>query len=483
MPLAIMDRDSQPEEASQKMAHDEPETGDEDNSNVSDTDSNLDTTSTQAKGMAKAKAKAKSKAKARAKAKAKAKAQAKAKAKTTSKVKAKPAATTSREHATARAAAMKAAAEAAADDADDDEDHDDTPAEAEPAQAKPAKANTGQAKPMKAKPEKAVMPATGSGSASSAAVVKLEPHEYPPIPKVAAQVMNHALKRLSSQGQPELSQQFKGLKTQAAKRQFYYETYLMDPRTSKKSAKKDLEVEEVEDESMTKGWFTDDKIAGLMGFTPDLKDYDAKKAACVKGLPEKAHEKEELSNLGVKLYYYEYKENKSSNVKKRRVSLSEQVELEAPDFETARGQLQQSLPERGMPPPPKPNPKPDVPKHIGEYVSAHSKLAGLLSAVASLINKGSILKEKLQALEGQPEKANLASAYLTELHKVLPIISNSFADVTKEFAKYSKDIPKDSTEENAKKWADNLVNLHHKMSTHRQCYNSSLAPMLTFAGK
>ena len=73
---------------------------------------------------------------------------------------------------------------------------------------------------------------------------------------------------------------------------------------------------------------------------PQNDNYSKLKKAACQGCPERDHEDENLSALGVKQYYYEHRVAKSSSSKKRLLELEEEVdEVAAEDFEEIRKKL------------------------------------------------------------------------------------------------------------------------------------------------
>ena len=129
-------------------------------------------------------------------------------------------------------------------------------------------------------------------------------------------------------------------KSQQEKRAFYYKVYLLDPEVSAKVvAKKDTQ-EEDDNETVQKGWFTDDEVAQFKGILPQNENYSKLKEAACHGCPERDHEDENLAALGVRQYYYEHRVAKSSSSKKRLLELEEEVdEVAAEDFEEIRKKL------------------------------------------------------------------------------------------------------------------------------------------------
>ena len=152
--------------------------------------------------------------------------------------------------------------------------------------------------------------------------------------------MNQKLKALTKAGKPGLQEGLSRCKSQQEKRAFYYEVCLLDPEVSaKKVAKKDTQ-EEDDNETVQKGWFTDDEVAQFKGILPQNENYSKLKEAACQGCPERDHEDENLAALGVKQYYYEHRLAKSSSSKKRLLELEEEVdEVAAQDFEEIRKKL------------------------------------------------------------------------------------------------------------------------------------------------
>ncbi|CAE6911750.1 unnamed protein product [Symbiodinium sp. CCMP2592] len=180
-------------------------------------------------------------------------------------------------------------------------------------------------------PKKGASPKRATSAAAKA---------HPKIGQSEAKKMNQKLKALAKAGKTALPDAFAKCKSQAEKRQFFYEVYLLDPEISERRvAKTDVQAEEDRDDTQ-KGWFTDDEIAGFKGIFPHSSDYSSLKKACVQDLLEREHEDENLAKLGIKQYYFEHCKTFSSSSKKRELQLEENVgDVGQEDFEEIRKKL------------------------------------------------------------------------------------------------------------------------------------------------
>ena len=132
---------------------------------------------------------------------------------------------------------------------------------------------------------------------------------------------------LSKEGKPALRNAWEKANqagSQQAKREFYYNVFLLDPNVSQKAVHKESLERLQENETTTKGWMTDP-------LDPDFKQLC--KAAC-EGLKERPHEVEKWAAKGMKQYYVEKELNtEETRAKESSTKALQCVDgLEAEDF-------------------------------------------------------------------------------------------------------------------------------------------------------
>ena len=153
-----------------------------------------------------------------------------------------------------------------------------------PRKSKDAKAaNT---TPLKAEPKSPAAP-----KASTA------PKDLPRIPQSEAKKMHQKLKTLKQKGDSSLADKHDKCASQAEKRNFYYNVYMLDPSVSAKAVlKKDIDMQGTVTTEQ-EGWWTQDQICGHKPHNPAYKELAV---AAVAGLEERPHEDPELAKLGLK---------------------------------------------------------------------------------------------------------------------------------------------------------------------------------------
>ena len=142
-----------------------------------------------------------------------------------------------------------------------------------------------------AKPRNAEESLPGEGTPKAPVpVVKMEPGQFPPIPKRDAQNMHKKLAKQKKAGRTDLAEKHQKCHSQQEKREFFYTTYSLDPEVSKKAVtKSDLDSESTVTKSTT-GWFTKDQVAQDKGVLPSNPRYSELLDASVAGLKERPHE-------------------------------------------------------------------------------------------------------------------------------------------------------------------------------------------------
>ena len=131
-----------------------------------------------------------------------------------------------------------------------------------------------------------------------------------PPPKGGARVwhdVRNQVDSLAKKGKPELKEAWKKAKTEGhqAKREFYYNIFLLSPEVARKSIHKESSQEVAQTSSLQKGWMTIFKHGTLQGLDPaDPNFHDLCLKAC-EGLPTREHENPGLAKAGVLQVYAE----------------------------------------------------------------------------------------------------------------------------------------------------------------------------------
>lgn len=293
---------------------------------------------------------------------------------------------------------------------------------------------------------------------------------HPKIGQSEAKKMNQKLKALTKAGKTALPQAFAKCKSQAEKRQFFYEVYLLDPEISaKRVAKKDLQAEEDRDDTQ-KGWFTDDEIASFKGifFHRSESDYSSLKKACVQDLLERDHEDENLAKLGIKQYYFEHCKTFSSSSKKRELELEENVQdVSQEDFEEIRKKLKGATTQKmisggqsGRLPGEGKDKEAEVRiDHEQNYKDQRKKLTGHLTQVSTELSTVELLK---LSLGKNLKKHKMASVVLEQVVELEGKLSSCKKEVMENQQKFPRQPEKDH-EELASKLAEVVASISEKL--------------------
>ncbi|CAE6957805.1 unnamed protein product [Symbiodinium sp. CCMP2592] len=319
--------------------------------------------------------------------------------------------------------------------------------------------------PAKAPPVKMelVSPKKGA-SPKRAATAAAKAH--PKIGQSEAKKMNQQLKALAKAGKTALPDTFAKCKSQAEKRQFFYEVYLLDPEISERRvAKTDVQAEEDRDDTQ-KGWFTDDEIAGFKGIFPHSSDYSSLKKACVQDLLEREHEDENLAKLGIKQYYFEHCKTFSSSSKKRELQLEENVgDVGQEDFEEIRKKLKGAATQKmiskgqsGRLPGEGKDKEAEVRiDHEQNYKDQRKKLTGQLTQVSTELATVELLKVSLD--HKKHKMATVVLAQVAELESKLYSCKKEVMDSQHMFPKQ----PEKDHEELASKLAAVVASISEKL--------------------
>ena len=175
-------------------------------------------------------------------------------------------------------------------------------AEAEPAKASAPKPAEAPAKASAPKPAKAPPPKPAQASVS-----KPEKKSLAPPSKAAWNDLKYQCQTLAKKGKTHLQKAWQEAQSQGqmAKREFYYNIFLLDPDVAHKQVRKESLQRHTEESTVEKGWMTKWKIGKLEGADPTLPNFESLCDLAVKGLAETSHENEAWAEAGVKQYYFE----------------------------------------------------------------------------------------------------------------------------------------------------------------------------------
>ena len=209
---------------------------------------------------------------------------------------------------------------------------------ATPKRRKPERAE--ETEPEKASEDETEKPVAMSSKPGKAATAKAKPEkaDLPPPPKAAWSDMAYQLKKLKNSGKGgEMLKAWDEAqaKGQLAKRQFYYNVFLLDANASKKEIHKSS-LERLTDESTKlKGWVTKWEVGKLHGADPAMPNFEALCDAACEGLKSRDHEVEAWAKLGIQQYYLEKRmmdkekhSNESLTQAKQQVEVEEQEDFE-----------------------------------------------------------------------------------------------------------------------------------------------------------
>ena len=200
---------------------------------------------------------------------------------------------------------------------------------------------------------------------------------------------------------------------QKAKREFYYNVFLLDPNVSKKSVHKESLERLQEVSTVTSGWMTKFQIAKLQGADPQDPDFQNLADLAVEGLEERPHEISAWAAKGIK-QYKATKEMGTNLVKVRESTTSAKQEVDDMAQEEF-AQAEQALmvqPETKQVVLGSRRGKPEEKKaeEVGlaeEYSQAYKSLKRAVAALSSALDKASLLKESLSKAKSQsPQQQN-----------------------------------------------------------------------------
>ncbi len=205
---------------------------------------------------------------------------------------------------------------------------------------------------------------------------------------------------------PHLMEAWKGKKTQAEKRQFYYEVFLLDPLVSQKSVHKEACQRNYSLQRQVEGWMTKVEIGKLEGADPCMPNFLELCDAAVQGLPERDHEVKAWALKGLKQYQYSKKLHQENNVEDSSLVKAEQSVqgLEQDAFQKVEDSLKMvptmmpvtigGKPAKALGDQPKPQPeKADAWEH---YKKCASLLKKAINSFCTQVNKVTTLKKSLE---------------------------------------------------------------------------------------
>ena len=156
------------------------------------------------------------------------------------------------------------------------------------------------------------------------AVVKNEPASSI-IPRNEKDRMDRSLKKMAKEGNPGPLAEYKSRVGKLAKRNFYWNTFVLDPKCSEFTVTETKAQKRTESEKIQPGWRTAEFVAEKQGWRPGVPNYEAKLKIAVKGLKSKEHDDQEMRDIGEMLYWYEHVEIESISKRTRVLEGKQQV--------------------------------------------------------------------------------------------------------------------------------------------------------------
>lgn len=300
-----------------------------------------------------------------------------------------------------------------------------------PRKSKDAKA--AERTPVKAEPKSPAAP-----KASTA------PKDLPRIPQSEAKKMHQKLKTLKQKGDSSLADKYDKCASQAEKRNFYYNVYMLDPSVSAKAVlKKDIDMQGTVTTEQ-EGWWTQDQICGHKGVLPHNPAYKELAVAAVAGLEERPHEDPELAKLGLKQYKFCVVEHKAKSKKMQGLELKESVaEVDTDDFHAMRlavsgGTKQVMIGTKKDKEALKDREKDkDAESEQGEeepladqYKTAYKKAKAALNSLSSELSGLEVVEGKLAEVEGHDK---MKVAYKEQLEASMELLQDAKQDALKRF--------------------------------------------------
>ena len=170
----------------------------------------------------------------------------------------------------------------------------------------PAKASP--ARPPNKEPEQGTRPAAAASNLGpSTSLPKAKAKALPAPDNKAWQDANYQTKALAKKGKGDLQKQWENCRTQAEKRNWYYNIFLLSPEVSVKQVHKSSLEKAKQVSGEQEGWVTKWAAAKLVGIPENHPEFDALADDAVAGLPERPRENPKLAAKDIKQYYYKGK--------------------------------------------------------------------------------------------------------------------------------------------------------------------------------
>ena len=220
--------------------------------------------------------------------------------------------------------------------------------------AQPAEAQETPAPKPAASPAPEPAEAEAAKPAKPAKASKSDKQTLPPPSKAAWNDLKYQCQTLAKKGKSHLQKAWQEAQSlgHMAKRDFYYNIFLLDPDVAHKQVHKESLQRHTEESTVEKGWMTKWKVGKLEGADPSLPNFESLCDLAVKGLPERSHENEAWAEAGVKQYYFEKEVSHLEKLSHESLTkASQQVGGEAlndQDFERVEAHLQVTGPPQRM---------------------------------------------------------------------------------------------------------------------------------------
>ena len=220
--------------------------------------------------------------------------------------------------------------------------------------AQPAEAQETPAPKPAASPAPKPAEAEAAKPAKPAKASKSDKQTLPPPSKAAWNDLKYQCQTLAKKGKSHLQKAWQEAQSlgHMAKRDFYYNIFLLDPDVAHKQVHKESLQRHTEESTVEKGWMTKWKVGKLEGADPSLPNFESLCDLAVKGLPERSHENEAWAEAGVKQYYFEKEVSHLEKLSHESLTkASQQVGGEAlngQDFERVEAHLQVTGPPQRM---------------------------------------------------------------------------------------------------------------------------------------
>ena len=315
------------------------------------------------------------------------------------------------------------------------------------------------------------VPAQGSVPApkakAAAAKTMAKPAGELPAPSKDAWKDVHAqCTKLAKQGDNRLRSAWEKAKeagTQRAKREFYYNVFLLDPSVSKKSIHKESLERLQEKETVARGWLTKYQIAKLQGADPQDPEFKELADLAVQGLEERDHEVSAWAKKGMKQYRVckemmaEFSKSKESLTKAKQ----EVDEVAQEDFERAEQALM-AVPEtrqvtiggQKKPEEQKAVEAGEAPTVTEEYKEAYKSLKKAVALLSTSLDKVCLLMENMKAATQTPQLKQSCK----ELEKLIGDYTKTKSDWQKKLGSLKESL-EDSSPEQGKKFVEKVKSL------------------------